>query len=147
MMPAPRFTPVLLLSVLLLFCLGGAHSLAAGTHAAHRAPRTGGITYSIPWLRWVQWQADHHNPRYTYYRDSVQVTLRDLPHYGYRGAPIQLISPPRPQPAPTAHHGEDGQPECDVIVRYRGRKYWVVLNQFVRYGPGGIWVIITITPM
>lgn len=111
------------------------------------SPRTGGISYSIPWLRWVQWQADHRNPRYTYYRDPVQVTLRDLPKYGYTGARLFLVSPPRPRPAPTAHHGEDGQPECDVIVRYRGREYWVVLNQFVRFGQGGIWVVITITAM
>lgn len=110
-------------------------------------PRTGGVTYALSWLRYAQRQADRGNRRYLFYRNPVRVTLHDLRHYGYTGAPIRLVAPPRPVPAPTAHHGEDGQPETDVIVRFRGRRYWVVLNQFVRYGPGGIWVIITITPM
>jgi len=30
---------------------------------------------------------------------------------------------------------------------YRGVEYWIVLNQFVRHGAGGIWAIITITRM
>ena len=110
-------------------------------------PRTGGVSYGVSWLHWLQGQVDRGNPRYRFYLDPVQVTLRGLPHLGYTGAPIQLVAPSRPRPAPTAHHGEDGLPETDVVVRWKGRQYWVVLNQFVRSGPSGIWSIITITRM
>jgi hypothetical protein len=117
-------------------------TLAAASH-----PRTGGVTYSVAWLHWLQRQVDRGVPRYRFYLDPVQVTLRGLPHLGYTGPPIRLVRPARPRPAPTAHHGEDGLPETDVVVRWRGGQYWVVLNQFVRAGPSGIWSIITITPM
>lgn len=117
-------------------------SLAAAAH-----PRTGGISYSVSWLHWLQRQVDRGIPRYHFYLDPVQVTLRGLPRLGYRGSPIHLVRPAQPRPAPTAHHGEDGLPETDVVVRWRGRQYWVVLNQFIRPGPSGIWSIITITPM
>lgn len=110
-------------------------------------PRTGGITYSIAWLRWLQRQVDRGKAHYRFYLDPVQVTLRGMPRLGYTGSPISLVAPPHPRPAPTAHRGEDGLPETDVVVRWRGREYWVVLNQFVRPGPSGIWSIITITPM
>jgi hypothetical protein len=132
--------------LLLVVALCGAGTPRASSGATPH-PRTGGVTYSIAWLRWLQGQVDKGNPRYRFYLDPVQVTLRGLPHNGYRGAPIYLVAPPRPRPAPTAHHGEDGLPETDVVVRWRGRQYWVVLNQFVRAGPRGIWSIITITPM
>ena len=117
-------------------------ALAIGTGTASAQVRTGGISYSIPWLRYVQQQANRGNPRYRYYLNPVAVTRRDLPKYGFTGAPILNARQVRP-----IHHGEDGQPETDVVVSYRGRRYWVVLNQFIRLGPGGIWVIITITPM
>lgn len=121
------------------------HEAAVGRTAPH--PRTGGITYSLARLRWIQRAVDRGEPRYRYYLDPVKVTRRDLPKYGYTGRPIVVVSPSPPEPAPTAHHGEDGLPETDVVVRYRGREYWVVLNQFVRRGPRGIWSIITITRM
>jgi hypothetical protein len=111
------------------------------------AVRTGGITYPLSELSAIQRAVDRGDQRYRYYLDSVQVTLRDLPRYGFDAGPITIVNPPPPQPAPTAHRGEDGNPECDVIVRYRGRQYWIVLNQFMQHGPGGIWSIITITPM
>lgn len=137
--------------LLMSVCAGGIQASAAGPHAAPSRtaaqPRTGGVSYSMAWLRWLQRQVDRDNPRYRFYLDPVQVTLRGLPHLGYSGAPIRLVAPARPRPAPTAHRGEDGLPETDVIVRWRGRRYWVVLNQFVRAGPSGIWSIITITPM
>lgn len=115
--------------------------------ASSPKPRVGGISYSITWLRWLQRQVDRGNRRYRFYLDPVQATLRSLPHLGYTGSPLQLVLPPRPRPAPTAHRGEDGLPETDVVVRWRGRQYWVVLNQFVRAGPHGIWSVITITAM
>jgi hypothetical protein len=77
----------------------------------------------------------------------VLVVERDLPRYGFAPDPVTVVDPAPPAPAPTAHLGEDGNPECDVIVRFRGRQYWIVLNQFIRHGPAGIWSIITITPM
>jgi hypothetical protein len=139
-----------ILLLMLTFGWAGRTSAAgprdASFHAAPQ-PRTGGISYSLSWLHWLQRQVDRGNRRYRFYLDPVQVTLRGLPHLGYAGAPIRLVAPPRPRPAPTAHHGEDGLPETDVVVRWRGRQYWVVLNQFVRAGPTGIWSIITITPM
>jgi hypothetical protein len=120
---------------------------AVAEHHLPSGPRTGGITYSMAWLRWVQRQVDHGNKRYRFYLDPVQTTLHSLPHLGYTGSPIELVAPTKPKPVPTAHHGEDGLPENDVVVRWRGRQYWVVLNQFICPGPTGIWSVITITPM
>jgi len=116
--------------------------LLAGSSPASAQVRTGGISYSIPWLHYVQAQADRYNPRYRYYLNPVAVARHDLSRYGFTGAPIRGATQVRP-----IHHGEDGQPETDVVVSYRGHHYWIVLNQFIRLGPGGIWVIITITPM
>jgi hypothetical protein len=116
--------------------------LALGTGTVSAQVRTGGISYSIPWLRYAQQQADRGNPRYRFYLNPVAVTRHDLPRYGFTGASILDA-----RQVTHAHHGEDGQPETDVVVSYRGRRYWIVLNQFIRLGPGGIWVIITITPM
>jgi hypothetical protein len=109
--------------------------------------RTGGITYDTSRLHAIQHAVDAGDKRYLYYRNPVQVTVRDLPQYGFTAGSIEVVSPPAPHVAPTAHHGEDGLPETDVIVRYRGRQYWIVLNQFVEHGSAGIWSIITITPM
>lgn len=109
--------------------------------------RTGGITYPLDQVRRIQHAVDRGESRYLYYLDPVKVTLRDLPEDGFSGGPIAVVSPSPPEPAPTAHTGEDGLPETDVIVRYGGRKYWIVLNQFARHGRGGAWMIITITPM
>jgi hypothetical protein len=110
-------------------------------------PRTGGITYILSHLEHIQAAADAGDPRYLYYRDPVKVTLRDLPLYGFAPGPITIVSPNPPEPAPTSHTNEHGLPETDVVVRYRGREYWIVLDQFVRRGPSGIWSIMTITPM
>ena len=115
--------------------------------AASRRVRTGGITHDLSRLQSIQRAVDRGNNRYGYYRNPVQVTVHDLPQYGFSSGRIEVISPPAPHAAPTAHHGEDGLPETDVVVRYRGRQYWIVLNQFVEHGPTGIWSIITITPM
>jgi hypothetical protein len=101
----------------------------------------------MPNLERLQRQADRGNRCARYALDPVEVVLHDLPGFGFGAGRIVLVSPPRPHPAPTAHHGEDGLPETDVIVRYRGREYWIVLNQFVHHGARGIWSIITITPM
>jgi hypothetical protein len=109
--------------------------------------RTGGITYDITRLQAIQRAVDGGGTRYRYYRNPVQVTVRDLPQYGFDARRIEVVSPAAPHVAPTAHHGEDGLPETDVIVRYGSRQYWIVLNQFVEHGPTGIWSIITITPM
>lgn len=109
--------------------------------------RTGGITYILSRLQAIQAVADRGDPRFLYARDPVKVTLHDLPRYGFRGAPIAVVSPNPPEPAPTAHVNEHGLPETDVVVRFRGRKYWIVLDQFVRQGAGGIWSVMTITPM
>jgi hypothetical protein len=106
----------------------------------------GGVSYLPRELRRVQSALDHHLRCYGYYRNPVKVTVRDLPRYGFSGSPLTVVSPPPPHIAPTAHHGEDGLPETDVVVSYRGRRFWIVLNQFERHGPGGIWAIITITP-
>jgi hypothetical protein len=107
--------------------------------------RTGGISYVMSDLQTLQAAADRGEAPYAL--DPVRVTVHDLPRYGFTPGPIEVIAPPAPHVAPTAHTGEDGLPETDVIVRYGGRQYWIVLNQFIRHGPGGIWSIITITPM
>jgi hypothetical protein len=107
--------------------------------------RTGGISYITSDLQALQAAVDRGNDRYAL--DPVKVTVHDLPQYGFAPGPIEVVAPPAPHVAPTAHTGEDGLPETDVIVRFGGRQYWIVLNQFVRHGPGGIWSIITITPM
>lgn len=111
------------------------------------AVRTGGISYPIQQLRRLQAAVDRGDPRGAYHLNPVAVTERDLPAYGFTPGPITILSPPPPHVAPTAHLGEDGLPETDVIVSYGGRRYWIVLNQFIRHGPAGIWSIITITPM
>lgn len=107
--------------------------------------RTGGISYIMSDLQALQAAVDRGNDRYAL--DPVKVTVHDLPQYGFAPELIEVVAPPAPHVAPTAHTGEDGLPETDVIVRFGGRQYWIVLNQFVRHGPGGIWSIITITPM
>ena len=87
-------------------------------------------------------------PNYRYYLDPVKVTVHDLPKYGFTRGPIAVLHPPPPpQPTSTPHTNEQGLNEVDVIVRYLGRKYWIVLDQPARQGPLGMWVIITITPM
>jgi hypothetical protein len=101
----------------------------------------------VPQINAIQQTVNRGNASDRYYLNPVKVTQRDLPRYGFTQGPITVVSPPPPQPPPTPHTGEDGKPETDVIVRYRGRKYWIVLNQLVQHGPKGIWLIITITPM
>lgn len=119
----------------------------AATPSGTPTVRTGGITYDLSALQAIQGAADRRDPAYGYALDPVRVTLHDLPGFGFRPGPIAVVSPAPPAPSPTAHLGEDGRPETDVIVRFDGAEYWIVLNQFVRQGPGGIWSVITITPM
>ena len=96
-------------------------------------------------LQTLQASVDRGNNRYAL--NPVLVSVHDLPHFGFSPGPIRVVAPPAPHVAPTAHTGEDGLPETDVIVQFAGRQYWIVLNQFVRHGAGGIWSIITITAM
>ncbi len=110
-------------------------------------PHTGAVYYSLSSLRQIQRGADAGNRADTIYLNPVSATLRLLPQDGFSGAPITLVNPATVPAAPTAHVGEDTRPETDVIVRFRGHEYWIVLNQFVRHGPDGIWSVITITPM
>jgi hypothetical protein len=151
--PADRICVAILLSIAFLEPSGaGASGVFGAASCPHIAPvshriRTGGITYPLSKLRHIQAAVDHGNRCLRYYLNPVQVTGHDLPLYGFSAGPITVISPPAPHVAPTAHRGEDGLPETDVVVRYRGHQYWIVLNQFIRHGPGGIWSIITITPM
>ena len=96
----------------------------------------------------LQAAAAQGNPRYSYYLDPVEVTLHDLPKYGFSRGSIAVVSPPPPpHPTSTPHINEQRLNEVDVIVRYEGRKYWIVLDQLAQQGPRGMWVIITITPM
>jgi hypothetical protein len=115
--------------------------------AAGPPARIEGIGYPIRRLRRLQALVDRGDRRYRRLLDPVKVTLYELPHYGFTRGGIAVVSPSPPHPSPTAHAGEDGYPETDVVVRYRARKYWIVLNQLMRRGPGGIWLVITITPM
>lgn len=110
-------------------------------------PRTGAIYYALSGLDAIQRGADAGRAVDALYLNPVRATLRQLPGDGFSGAPVVLVHPATVQAAPTPHVGEDTRPETDVIVRYRGREYWIVLNQFVRHGPRGIWSVITITPM
>src|SRR4051794_7517062 len=91
--------------------------------ASSPAVRTGGITYDMTPLRALQSTADGGGAAYAL--DPVRVTVHDLPGLGFSAGPIGIVSPAPPSPSPTAHRGEDGLPETDVIVRYRGRQYWI----------------------
>lgn len=117
------------------------------TPSSEKTPRTGAVTYDLSILRGLQVAADRRDPKYTYLLDPVAAVRGDLPKLGFGPDPVSILSPAPPAPSPTAHPGEDGQPETDVIVSYRGRRYWIVLNQFVRQGAAGIWSVITVTPM
>lgn len=107
---------------------------------------SGGVSYLTGDLRRVQSAVDHHQQCFLYYLNPVKVTVHDLPRYGYSRGKLTVVAPPPPHIAPTAHPGEDGLPETDVVITYHGRRSWIVLNQFERHGPRGIWAIITITP-
>ena len=111
-------------------------------------PAPTGVTYPLDQIRGIQDAVDRRDPGYLYYLDPVAVTKRDLPRHGFNDGPIGvLMPPPGPRPTMTPHANEHNIPEVDTIVRYAGRQYWIVLDQLVREGAGGIWLIITITPM
>src|SRR5919205_3778971 len=69
---------------------------ATPTPPPSQSVRTGGISYDLASLRELQASADRHEADYAL--DPVRVTVHDLPRFGFSGAPIEVVSPPPPNP-------------------------------------------------
>jgi len=90
-------------------------------------PQLGMVTHTLTDLRRIQAAVDANNPQLVYYRNPIQVVVRNLSQHGFTG-PLQIV------------------PRIVVEVFYQQKLYDVVLRQPATRGPTGIWVVSDIHP-